>query len=353
MLAGGRDQEFSFTHAGGEGEGGGRGPGIKIESGVRGGLDFQDVHVLDAQWFAPFADFGAVVQGHEVGGALAKNFGVARGVEEDCGGFVDADAVDLGGPAVLNDAREEGDGTAEAFALGEVAISEDAFHSGLDEEIAAEGDEGVVGIRERFVAGDGIDHRGKNEFSLNGEAGADAADGEAAGEGGVDDFLDRGVSPVADVIRLITAGKVDAVGGAEFFGDEGRHCAVAGSNDQSGDAVSRANFVELGIVFVGFGGAEDDDVAPSGVGAEDAGGFVDVAVAAKQERDVRGRGGRDWIFCGQGVGRVTVALGFGGDGCGPLGLGVDQLSCCRVEERDRECERGYESGAGNFQGGPV
>ena len=63
-----------------------------------------------------------------------------------------------------------------------MAVGDDSLHSGFDEEIAAESEQRIVGIREGLVAGNGVDHGGENELALDGQPGADASDGDAAGD---------------------------------------------------------------------------------------------------------------------------------------------------------------------------
>src|SRR5206468_5690858 len=95
--------------------------------------------------------------------------------------------------------------------------------------------------------------------------------------------LDGSAFPEIDVVGLVAAGDPEGFGVLDGGDDEGVAGHVAVGNDQGGDGVlGGTELLNVRIVGVGAGGADDEEVAVAAAGAHPLEGGVDVGAAAHE-----------------------------------------------------------------------
>ena len=127
-------------------------------------------------------------------------------------------------------------------------------------------------------------------------------DGHAAVDGVVQFSLDRCTRPEIDVVGLIAAGDKKSACVMDDLRNRGIARRRAIGKDQRSDGVEAAELLNVGIVFVVAGGAQDEEVSAAGAIAEEFERFIEI-VAPAHERKTRGGPG----CCGvAGVSRADV-----------------------------------------------
>src|SRR5205823_5241892 len=151
--------------------------------------------------------------------------------------------------------------------------------------------------------------RGVDELGEHVHAGAGASDGNAAGDERVEFGFNGSAFPEIDVVGLVAAGDPEGFGVLDGGDDEGVAGHVAVGDDEGGDGVFvGAELLDVRIVGVGAGGADDEEIAVAAAGAHPLEGGVDVGAAAHEHG--AGGGGGGYVVL---VADAEIGILFGGE----------------------------------------
>ena len=172
-------------------------------------------------------------------------------------------------------------------------IADDAGEVGDVHKIAIEGDVAVEGVGKRLAGSHALAGESRiDELGEHVHAGTGPADGDATRHERVQTILDGGAFPEIDVIRLVAAGNPQ---GFRILnsGDNERiaGCGAVG-NDEGGDRILiRAELLNIRIVGVGAGGADDEEIAIATATAHPLESGIDIGAAAHEDGAAGGCGG--------------------------------------------------------------